>query len=90
MIRSYVYVVQQGTYNGGEVEGIYFLLREARASALALVADSNYYLREDWKRQCEFNMDNGFIPNLREMVEIDNNFWSDDVDFITIEKHEIL
>lgn len=90
MIKSFIYVVQQGTYDGGEVEGIYFLLKDARSRALELVADTNYYLREDWKRQCEVEIEHGFIPDLREMAEIDVNFWSDEIDFITIEKHEIL
>jgi len=92
MIKNYIYIVQTGNYNANNlIEGVYMFYNDSKKKALELIKEINEMIEDEYNDMLEFSISQNFpsknIPPMSKMVEVEEDFWTSDIEWVSIEKH---
>ena len=95
MIKVYVYIVHSGDYSNNFLcDGVYFEYNDAKKLAEEIVDNINEEIDHEYRNIQEYykeeNMDINNIPPIYKMQKnAHNDYWSNNVEWVSIEKHLI-
>jgi hypothetical protein len=90
-MKTFIYVVQTGSYETNFVDSVFLIYDEAKSRAMTIVEEINKVLEEEHNNMKELalyqDVPKEDIPPLTKIIEVEENYWSSDVDWVSIEKH---
>lgn len=93
-MNTYVYVIQTGEYENNYIDSVYLLYDEAKERALEVVDDINNILEEEHESMKDLalyqNVPKSDIPPLIKLIEIEKDKWTNQIEWVLIEKHLLI